>query len=115
MTRIGHASPRAALRYQHVIDGQDADIVRYLERFADTPPVPTHHRNAPQVVGSLWARDNGGPMRPTDRTAPEQDVCSGDDGIRTHDPLLAKQNGGCPRGYAQWWCCLLYTSPSPRD
>src|SRR5207253_4364738 len=41
MARIGHGSPRAALRYQHVIDGQDADIVRYLERFADTPSVPT--------------------------------------------------------------------------
>lgn len=25
----------AALRYQHVIDGQDADIVAYLERFGD--------------------------------------------------------------------------------
>lgn len=31
MARIGHASARAALRYQHVIDGQDADIIRYLE------------------------------------------------------------------------------------
>ena len=30
MARIGHASAAAALRYQHVIDGQDADIVRYL-------------------------------------------------------------------------------------
>ena len=35
MTRIGHNSPAAALRYQHVIDGQDADIVKYLERFGD--------------------------------------------------------------------------------
>jgi integrase len=33
MARIGHASAAAALRYQHVIDGQDADIVAYLERF----------------------------------------------------------------------------------
>ncbi|HVV38671.1 MAG TPA: site-specific integrase [Acidimicrobiales bacterium] len=38
MARIGHASADAALRYQHVIDGQDADIVRYLERFGDVEP-----------------------------------------------------------------------------
>jgi len=36
MTRIGHNSPAAALRYQHVIDGQDADIVKYLERFGES-------------------------------------------------------------------------------
>ena len=35
MARIGHNSAAAALRYQHVIDGQDADIVAYLERFGD--------------------------------------------------------------------------------
>ncbi len=51
MARIGHASAGAALRYQHVIDGQDADIVRYLERFADAPPVPTNdHDDAPHTV-----------------------------------------------------------------
>lgn len=33
MTRIGHASAAAALRYQHVVEGQDDEIVRYLERF----------------------------------------------------------------------------------
>jgi integrase len=33
MARIGHASAAAALRYQHIIDGQDAEIVAYLERF----------------------------------------------------------------------------------
>jgi hypothetical protein len=37
MARIGHASAAAAIRYQHVIDGQDSDIVDYLERF-DRPP-----------------------------------------------------------------------------
>ena len=39
MSRIGHASAAAAIRYQHVIDGQDADIVDYLERFDRTPSV----------------------------------------------------------------------------
>ncbi len=38
MARIGHASARAALRYQHVMDGQDPDIVAYLERFGNEPP-----------------------------------------------------------------------------
>lgn len=40
MSRIGHASAAAAIRYQHVIDGQDADIVDYLERFDLAPPEP---------------------------------------------------------------------------
>ena len=35
MARIGHASVAAAMRYQHVIDGQDAEIVAYLERFGE--------------------------------------------------------------------------------
>jgi integrase len=35
MARIGHNSMTAALRYQHVMDGQDADIVRFLERFGE--------------------------------------------------------------------------------
>ncbi len=49
MARIGHASAAAALRYQHVIDGQDADIVRYLERFGEEPPVPSRgHDDRPQ-------------------------------------------------------------------
>ena len=36
MNRLGHTTHRAALRYQHVIDGQDADIVKYLERFGES-------------------------------------------------------------------------------
>jgi len=45
MVRVGHNSMTAALRYQHVIDGQDADIVKHLERFGESaekhsePPV----------------------------------------------------------------------------
>ena len=41
MARIGHSSAAAALRYQHVIDGQDAEIVRFLERFDQGPSWPT--------------------------------------------------------------------------
>ncbi len=54
MDRIGHASAVAALRYQHVIDGQDAYIVRYLERFGEEPPVPARtpaDRSGPAVLG----------------------------------------------------------------
>ena len=56
MSRIGHASPRAALRYQHVIDGQDADIVRYLERFDQVPPTSAVDRDDPQPMGTRRAR-----------------------------------------------------------
>ena len=91
MSRMGHSSPRAALRYQHVIDGQDADIVRYLERFADTPHVPATDRDAPQSVGTQWARNAEGAVSPIGRTTPDQDLCGGDERTRTADPLLAKQ------------------------
>ena len=65
MARIGHASAAAALRYQHVIDGQDSDIVRYLERFGEEPPVPFRaHDDAPETGVSSpgtqvtpWYRD----------------------------------------------------------
>jgi len=91
MARIGHASAAAALRYQHVIDGQDADIVRYLERFGEEPPVPTSDRQEPPFVGTQWARNEEGAVPPTRGTAPEQDFCGGGDGTRTHGLLLAKQ------------------------
>jgi hypothetical protein len=41
--RISVVDGVAALRYQHVIDGQDADIARYLERFGEEPPCPPVH------------------------------------------------------------------------
>ena len=51
MARIGHASAAAALRYQHVIDGQDADIVRDLDRFGEEPPVlPRAHDDTPPSI-----------------------------------------------------------------
>ena len=48
-----------ALRYQHVTDGQDAEIVRYLERFGDEPPVPAGAHDdppAPIRLGHAGAR-----------------------------------------------------------
>ena len=55
MARIGHASASAALRYQHVVDGQDADIVRYLDR---SGKYRTCHerREDPPVVGTVDAK-----------------------------------------------------------
>jgi hypothetical protein len=94
MARIGHASAAAALRSQHVIDGQDADIVRYLERFGEEPAcpaMPMTTRQSPSVVGTLWGTAPV-PGSPSERPqAPDQDSLGGDDGTRTHDPLLAKQ------------------------
>ena len=52
MARIGHASAAAALRCQHVIDGEDADVVRYLERFREEPPVPTRAHHATSMPDS---------------------------------------------------------------
>jgi integrase len=94
MARIGHASTAAALRYQHVIDGQDAEIVQYLERFGEEPPVPPRaHNDPPGPVRT--GHELGTPVDPSDGRAEPQDCDQhfrgGDDGIRTHDPLLAKQ------------------------
>ena len=94
MARIGHASAAAALRYQHVIDGQDADIVRYLERFGDEPSVPERaHDDAPSTaVGGHVVGTPSDSIDQTDESqARDQEHRGGDDGTRTHDPLLAKQ------------------------
>jgi len=91
MARIGHASARAALRYQHVIDGQDADIVRFLERFGEEPTVPVRAPEEPPLMGTRWARSMQNAASADSLQAPDQGFCGGDDGTRTHDPLLAKQ------------------------
>ncbi len=94
MARIGHASVAAALRYQHVIDGQDADIVRFLERFGEEPAVPSrvHDDTSMPISGGHVVGTPAGPSKPTNESqVPDQDFCGGDDGTRTHDPLLAKQ------------------------
>ncbi|MCU1380081.1 MAG: Phage integrase [Acidimicrobiales bacterium] len=98
MARIGHASAAAALRYQHVLDGQDNDIARYLDRFdwtlgadRDDPRPTVRAHDDPIDLGTFWARDQqegvpGDPDTPSDLDFP-----GGDDGTRTHGPLLAKQ------------------------
>jgi integrase len=94
MARIGHSSVRAALRYQHVIDGQDADIVRYLERFGEEPPVPARTKQDASdavVPGHAVGTTPGSAGLVDNANDGEQDFLGGDDGTRTHDPLLAKQ------------------------
>ena len=84
----------AALRYQHVIDGQDADIVRYLERFGDEPPVPFVDRDdtaSTATSGHAVGTNTAQTGEDADEIGPDQDLRGGDDGTRTHDPLLAKQ------------------------
>lgn len=44
LASCGPEFARAALRYQHVIDGHDADIVAYPERFGSEPARPAHDR-----------------------------------------------------------------------
>ena len=77
-----------------MIDGQDADIVRYLERFGEEPPVPSraHDDTSETVRGGHVV---GTPSDPAEDTDEQQrrdlDTSSGDEGTRTLDPLLAKQ------------------------
>ncbi len=94
MARIGHASARAALRYQHVIDGQDADIVNYLERFGDEPSAPSRAHDEPPmtIAGGHVVGTPADPAAVRDGSQrSDQDFFGGDDGTRTHDFLLAKQ------------------------
>ena len=91
MARIGHASVRAAIRYQHVIDGQDGDIVRYLEGFGNVPEEPASDHIDPIPLGTQWARTMQNGYSPPVVQAPDQDFRGGDDRTRTGDPLLAKQ------------------------
>ncbi len=60
MARIGHASAAAALRYQHVIEGQDAAIVDFLERFGD-PAVSTGDRDDACRVKTRYPSDTSAP------------------------------------------------------
>ncbi len=91
MSRIGHASAAAALRYQHVVDGQDAEIVRHLEAVADDPGARASDRETPSSRGTRGARDDVVIDLDARRTPSDQGLSSGADGTRTHDPLLAKQ------------------------
>ena len=77
-----------------MIDGQDADIVRYLERFSGEPPVTAGDPDRPTLTvpggHELGTTADLGSDK-ADPQGPDQGFRGGDDGNRTHDPLLAKQ------------------------
>ena len=98
MARIGDASAAAALRYQHVLDGQDNDIARFLDRFdwslgadRDDPTLTVAHHDDPNPFGHVRGTDAGEGLAGDPDNPSDQDFYGGDDGTRTHDPLLAKQ------------------------
>jgi len=88
MHRMGHASSAAALRYQHATHERDVEVARRLDEFV-AQRNPTRKRSS-----ARWTRD-GHSNTPTGTrpvlvgTTSDQAVRGGDDGTRTHDPLLA--------------------------
>jgi len=51
MARAGHASPDAALRYQHATEDRDAAIASALSTLAQTPPVVPISNGARDIRG----------------------------------------------------------------
>ena len=45
-----------------MIDGQDANILRYLERFGEEPPVPSRaHDDTPEIRDGMCRAEPGRP------------------------------------------------------
>jgi integrase len=95
MARMGHSSSRAALIYQHATRDRDRALADALSRLAANPEGP--RANLRLVVS---AETECAPNAPLPRLVPllsastkdeSPDQTGGDDGTRTHDPLLAKQ------------------------
>jgi hypothetical protein len=95
MVRLGHASPRAALIYQHAAEYRDRAIADGLEALA-----AQHHHDLGRTDTTVHARAIDARSSPKNAKkadpkiglhGPEQDLSSGDDGTRTHDILLANQ------------------------
>ena len=63
MARLGHASPRAALIYQHAADDRDHRIAEALDQMATEagldPAVPSMNRDRPPCSGTDLARRPG--------------------------------------------------------
>ncbi len=99
MARMGHASPRAALIYQHATKDRDKAVAQALSDLAAQAAgiQPDHAPWAPANQGvseqcSINVRSSppeASNIIPFSRKSPVQG--GGDDGTRTHDPLLAKQ------------------------
>ena len=92
--RCPHRGPHpaaAALRYQHVIDGQDAEIVDYLERFGEEPSASATTRDDRSMADPKGHVVGTDPDPTTAGDLENPGNIGGGDGNRTHDPLLAKQ------------------------
>jgi len=90
MHRMGHASRAAALRYQHATQERDIEVARRLDEFV------ARRTTGDRAGSARWTRDER-PKAPTGSEPASRNMGSdlhsrgGDDGTRTHDPLLAKQ------------------------
>ena len=95
MARMGHASPRAALIYQHATIERDRALADALSRLADATPAKRPAlrlvRGGPdERYHSVTTSPEGGRHdTPVEGESPDQ--TGGDDGTRTHDPLLANK------------------------
>jgi integrase len=89
MRRAGHKSPAAALRYQHATEDRDralAAALTELSRSAQVVPIKARDGRAiEQQSGETEQEDEAKIVALT------REDSGGDDGTRTHDPLLAKQ------------------------
>ena len=94
MARMGHSSSRAALIYQHATEDRDRELAGALSRIAEPPEVPPVLRlvvDAESECAPNAPLPRVGALSGTIAEGESPDQTSGDDGTRTHDPLLAKQ------------------------
>jgi integrase len=99
MARMGHASPRAALIYQHASPERDRVLADALSRLVGTSQARPTLRLVESVEGvaesdeEQWSIFGTSPEVETPPVHPIPDISpdqrGGDDGTRTHDPLLA--------------------------
>ena len=76
MQRMGHSTVAAALRYQHVVDGQQDAIADYLDGVARASFSDRESPAEPDACGTFVARNSGG----EEPQAGENAVTSGNDG-----------------------------------
>ena len=95
MSRMGHASARAALMYQHATSERDHVLADALSRIAeptDGAPPRLHAVSPIEQQCSINVRsDHSAPPKTTRQKGNNAGQGGGDDGTRTHDPLRAKQ------------------------
>jgi len=95
MARMGHASARAALIYQHATRDRDHEIAAAMTRQAsdDSGGAPVLHLVLDAESECAMDAPSRTSAEPTTVHRGEEtpDQTRGDDGTRTHDPLLAKQ------------------------